>query len=269
MNLKKLFNIKDKAYNFNFKYFEVHLVEHCNLNCQSCFHFSPLANEEFTDILEFEKDIKRLSELSNGLIESFLLMGGEPLLHPQCTEFFRISRNYFPNAKIQLVTNGILLPNQTNDFWLSMKKNNIVLRPTKYPINLNWEYIENLAQKYGIKIEYFNNIKISCKIPINPSGGIEPKKNFSLCGCNTCYILRKGYIYPCSTAPNIHHFNRFFNTNIKISPRNGINIYKVKSIYEIDNFLKKPIDMCKYCNGSQYHRYKRWEKTKYKIEEWT
>lgn len=27
--------------------FDVHLVEHCNLNCRYCGHYSPLAKEEY------------------------------------------------------------------------------------------------------------------------------------------------------------------------------------------------------------------------------
>ncbi|WP_232473641.1 hypothetical protein [Brachyspira murdochii] len=40
---------------------EIHLAEHCNLNCYSCNHFSQLAKEEYYDIEIFEKDINRLT----------------------------------------------------------------------------------------------------------------------------------------------------------------------------------------------------------------
>ena len=128
--------IKKFKKEYKFKYFEVHLTEHCNLNCQSCFHFSPLAEEEYADKIKFEEDFKRLAELAEGKIESLVLMGGEPLLHPECTVFFEIARKYFPNAYIQFVTNGILLKEQNNLFWEAMQKNSIVLRPGKYRKNL-------------------------------------------------------------------------------------------------------------------------------------
>ena len=50
----------------NIDFVKINLTEHCNLNCQCCSHFSNLAEQEFTDIEIFERDIKRLSELSNG-----------------------------------------------------------------------------------------------------------------------------------------------------------------------------------------------------------
>lgn len=270
MNIKNLINnILNTNRTYKFKYFEVHLTEHCNLNCQSCFHFSPLADEEYTSLETFEKDFKRLSELAKGKIESLVLMGGEPLLHPQCIDFFEISRKYFPNAYIQFVTNGVLLPEQNETFWEAMQKYQIILRPTKYPINIDWNKIEEIAKKYCIKVEYFNDIKISQKIPIDISGKLNIKTNYKKCRCNTCYILHNGKIYPCSSAGNIHHFIKYFGLNIENSKKNGIDIYKVKNINEIDNFLQKAIPLCKYCNGSNYHLYKKWGISKKDIKEWT
>jgi ABC-2 type transport system ATP-binding protein len=71
---------------------EVHLVEHCNLNCKGCYHFSPLAKEEFLFLTEWEKDCKQLSTLFKDRIGHISLMGGEPLLHPDICEFMRITR---------------------------------------------------------------------------------------------------------------------------------------------------------------------------------
>lgn len=261
--IKKIFKKE-----YKFKYFEVHLTEHCNLNCQSCFHFSPLADEEYADKIEFEEDFKRLAYLAQGRIESLVLMGGEPLLHPECTDFFEIARKHFPKAYIQFVTNGILLKEQSNSFWESMKKNSIVLRPTKYPIDIEWGKIENTCKEYDIKLEYFNNITQSFKIPIKLDGRINIKNNHKRCGSKTCYILKNRKIYPCSIAANIHHFIKFFNLEINNSSKNGIDIYKAKNIDEINSFLLKPIPMCEYCNGSRFHIYKLWARSKKDINEW-
>ena len=63
--------------------FIVDIVDHCNLNCKCCGHFSPLAPKGFLDINTFERDLKRLHELLYGHIHCFELMGGESLLHPR------------------------------------------------------------------------------------------------------------------------------------------------------------------------------------------
>ena len=67
--------------------FIVDIVDHCNLNCKGCGHFSPLAPKSFLDIETFENDLRRLNGLLNGNIYCFELMGGEALLHPQLEDF--------------------------------------------------------------------------------------------------------------------------------------------------------------------------------------
>lgn len=62
--------------------FEVHLAEHCNLNCKGCDNFSPLAREEYLDIEEYESDCKRLSVLFDGKVERLQLLGENPYCIP-------------------------------------------------------------------------------------------------------------------------------------------------------------------------------------------
>ena len=63
--------------------FIVDIVDHCNLNCKCCGHFSPLAPKGFLDINTFERDLKRLHELLHGHIHCFELNWVvNRLLHP-------------------------------------------------------------------------------------------------------------------------------------------------------------------------------------------
>ena len=70
--------------------FEVHLVEHCNLNCAGCDNFSSLANPKFLSANEFESDLVRLKDLFGDNCQRIYLMGGEPLLHPELVKFLEI-----------------------------------------------------------------------------------------------------------------------------------------------------------------------------------
>ena len=87
-------------------------------------------------------------------------MGGEPLLNNNCKKYFYITRKYFKNSEIFLITNGILLPKQDEDFWISCKENDIEIRPTKYPIKIDWEYIKNISNKYGVSLYFYNDENI-------------------------------------------------------------------------------------------------------------
>ena len=48
------------------KYIETHIVDHCNLKCRGCSHFSPLAGPYFKDYNEYIKEITQLSKLTDG-----------------------------------------------------------------------------------------------------------------------------------------------------------------------------------------------------------
>ena len=76
--------------------FEIHLTDHCNLNCVGCNHFSPLADSFYLDITAYKQDCKRIWELTEGNVQEIVLLGGEPLLHPNLKEIFSISSKYFP-----------------------------------------------------------------------------------------------------------------------------------------------------------------------------
>ena len=122
------------------------------------------------EVHSFERDIKRLSELSNGEVNIIHLMGGEPLLNPNIKRFFEIARKYFDKTEIKLITNGILLLKQDNSFWQSMKDNKITLAPTKYPIKIDWDKIKEICKDMNIKlIFFFSEICFTIRLIISSS----------------------------------------------------------------------------------------------------
>jgi MoaA/NifB/PqqE/SkfB family radical SAM enzyme len=105
--------------------FQINVVDHCNLNCKGCTAFSPVAEEKFMEINVFERDCKRLSELTGGKIELIDLLGGESLLHPEIIKIMEIARKYFRSGDINIVTNGILLKKMPLGFWYGCRDNKI------------------------------------------------------------------------------------------------------------------------------------------------
>ncbi|MEI0487494.1 radical SAM protein [Brachyspira intermedia] len=256
---------------------ELDISEHCNLNCYSCSHFSQLSNEQYYDLEIFENDIKQLSQITYGLINRFHVMGGEPLLNKNCTDYFYILRKYFNKSNIWLVTNGILLTNQNKNFWLSCKDNNIEIHPTKYPININWDKIHKISKEFGVVIDFFNNsntkddnfINESIKFILDINGNMDSYNNFTNCWeGNNCIHLKNGKIYTCSRIPNIWKFNNFFSKNLEVTPLDYIDIYKVKNYNEILNFLSKPIPFCRYCDFYKTRGIGSWKKSSKIIEEY-
>jgi organic radical activating enzyme len=254
-------------------YFGVHVVDHCNLNCKCCDNFSPISDESYLNPENFEKDCARISYLTGGDINGIGLRGGEPLLHPDITILMAIARKYFPNCTIEILTNGILLLKQSDKFWKSCKDNRIAIKLTKYPIKLDFENIEKRVTQNGVKFEYFNDTKTVIKkmhcIPFDIDGKQDVKCSFTLCyKPNVCTDLSDGKIYPCDTIPYIKYFNKQFNCNLEVSENDYIDIYKVKSIDEIMEFLTKPVKFCRYCNLKNPRYNIEWGISKKEISEW-
>jgi len=62
------------------RYVELHLTDHCNLNCKGCGHYCPLAPPQYADLQQYHSDMRRLRQLFRN-VRTIRLMGGEPLLH--------------------------------------------------------------------------------------------------------------------------------------------------------------------------------------------
>jgi len=251
----------------------VHIVEHCNLNCLGCSHYSCLAEESFLDITVFEKDCKRLSQLTNGKLGYLTIMGGEPLLHPQLIDFMRIARTYFYRSQVNILTNAILLLKQKQDFWDACKEYNINIQISRYPIKLDFNKIQEKIIKNGIYLDDFiARINTWAKNSLDIEGKQDPKRAAKQCvQINRCTMLDNGKMYTCSVSGYIRHFNKYFKTNLEVTDDDYIDIYKAVSAKEISNFLCKPIPFCRYCNWEKSipPGGVNWSTTKKDISEWT
>ena len=251
--------------------FEVDITGHCNLNCKGCFHFSPLVEEEFAMPEDLEKDFARLSGLSRRKNENIDLMGGEPLLHPEIKKILEISRKYF-DGNINIVTNGILLTKMDSDFWETCKRNNIKITVTSYPIRLNRKLIMQTAKSYAVKVKMrfqAMNVHTWCRLPMDIHGGQNIIKNFRLCLlANFCIFLNNGKLSTCCLPLTAERFNIFFDKKLEVSENDYIDIYKVRNIDEIFNFLYKPIPFCRYCKQRDWEVGIDWGISKKEISEW-
>jgi MoaA/NifB/PqqE/SkfB family radical SAM enzyme len=250
---------------------EVHITEHCNLNCKGCSHFSPLADEIFLDPAAFEKDCARLAKITNELVV-IKLLGGEPLLHPKLIAFFEIARKYFKTTVIQLTTNGALLWKQPDEFWIAGHKYKIYIEISDYPVNIHIEEVQAKSKKYKVCIGYTVAKETGMgKTPIDLNGAQDAGANFAACGTaslGACVTLRDGRLYVCSAAAHIQFFNKHFGKDLRVTEKDYIDIYKAKDKQEILDFLHSPIPFCRYCNLAASSSGLEWAVSKREISEW-
>lgn len=256
--------IQDISGNDTIDYLEVDIVDHCNLNCNNCMHFSQFAKEKYMSIDSFESDLKRLKDLTNGKLRRLVLMGGEPLLHKNINEFLEVASRYFSKANIQIVTNGILLDRMSDSFWYTCKKYDIQINITPYPINIDYYHLYNKVLNNGLRLFIYDNgnrdNKEFTELIFDENGSID--ENYKQCWmAKNCANLKNGKIYLCPVVNNIDRYNSYHKCNYQVLDGDYIDIYKVKSVEEIKEFLSNPTPFCKHCNFKESKRV-RWERFK-------
>ena len=251
------------------QYFILNICNHCNLNCKGCNHLSSIAEKKNYSLDVLERDLQQMKFL-HGDVPRIGIMGGEPLLHPEINSILEVTRAIFPKSKLLLSTNGILCEKMDETFWEMCKKSNIVIRLSKYPIELSYEKLENNIVARGCRVEYFGGGQVFGNfesLGIDIEGQQDPKRSFMECGyANQCIVLKEGRLYICQVIPNACHFNKKFGVNLEIEDEDSIDIY-THSKNEILEFLAKPAPFCRYCNVLKRSVY-RWGISKFEMEEW-
>lgn len=247
-------------------YLEHHIVDHCNLNCAGCSHFSPIADPWFEDIEDFKRDFGKLSEITEQQVGIIRLMGGEPLLHPNLELFLVECRRLFPYSRIELVTNGLLIPKLREKLTQWCNNYYIVICISDYGLLDISKLLEGFkyTRWYG-KTDLYN-------ISLDLEGKQDPQIAFANCDLHTNRwdYFQNGRFYPCCIGGNIHIFEKHFGIKLLDSIDDiSISIYD-HSVVEIETFMNQPNQLCKYCNTMlRQHNYSHFARTQGDIKEWT
>lgn len=227
------------------RYVEYPLVEHCNLSCKRCAHFSPLADPDFADPESFERDLRQLARHFS-TIRRIRLLGGEPLLHPTPEAFVYAANAVFPDSDLRIVTNGTRLKAMRDTFWNACRQANVTLDLSIYPLMAKAvPALVELCQKQQVKLNaaYYGSFLAS----INPRGDSDPVRSMAYCrSLFYCPFLKDSRLYLCSFVPNVHRFNKEFNRSVAIDP--GIDIFDPEFDGEkILKLLETPVETCRSC----------------------
>ena len=227
-------------------YIEIHLTDHCNLNCKGCGHFSTIADKLFMDKGEYAEDLQKLSRMISN-IKIIRLMGGEPLLHPNVADFISITKAFFPNSNVHIVSNGILLPTMTQEFWESCRQNSVRIDLSIYPPFLSKEssWIE-LAESNRVIIK---TVKTSNFFAIiNSRGDSKVKKGPKQCRFPFVAMIRQGKLYNCWLPAMVHYFNQKYGATIPNAEYLDINDPKITG-WDLVSKIENCSETCKYCTA--------------------
>ena len=225
---------------------EYDVVSHCNLNCRGCCHFSPIAEPGFGDPAVFQKDLARLHELVDEIGE-IRLVGGEPLLCDNLTEYIEAAHTVFPDSKINVFTNGIRLGSINDDLKDCMKKNGAVFSVSLYPPVMG--YVKGMVKKLEVEGIGFARDYIMPYFSawINPAGDSDPEASAASCLIPLCYAIDQGRLYRCSTESKIRVFEKHYQPDL-VFPKGGIDLYDPSlTASKLASYLLSPVEMCRFC----------------------
>ena len=234
---------EDKPY---LVHLETHICDHCNLNCKACNNFSPFCKESScASVTAFEDDMKKMTSLFSNIGRLFLL-GGEPLLEPElCCKFIKIAQQYFPFAEIRLLTNGLLIPQMSQEFWRTIKTYNVIIHISAYPPTQKIlpQIVSTLEQtevNWILFKEVTTFVKHWTDSPLE-----NAERNNKLCGSAGCHYLRDGRMYKCPDANLIQYIEQSCGTHLQRDA--GLPLDHTEDGWTIIETLNRPCELCSYC----------------------
>lgn len=221
----------NKSYRSEFKdvfegyHLEIQVVNHCNLNCSGCNHFSPLAKKWFMPIEEFIENLILIKQKLPS-IKELMILGGEPTLHPQLAKLCLIARTLFPDIIISILTNGLVLQDWTFQQFEEIYSSNVSFCVSQY-------YEQDYGWLPEIKARYPGLLSLESKARfvfdsdlVNVDGTENGKENFFSCSKHKlpCFTIKNKKIYICPFSAHIEHFCDRFNVSIPEHPSDYLDL---------------------------------------------
>lgn len=229
---------------------ETNIVDDCNLNCKGCSHFSNLFERGASVPFDiYCKDLKQIAD--NVYINQFNMLGGEAILSDRILEYIEYTRKLLPYTYIELISNGLLIPRQTEEFFLCCARNDITISISGYkPTLLLKSKIRDILEKYHIAYIFREDVKEFGK-NIDLSGTADRQEAVKRCRENKCHFFRYGKIYKCPFEALGNVFFEHFGLDVRLD--GGTDIYEEDLNWEtlIDKLKYEPVEACRYCGTEE------------------
>lgn len=226
------------------------VTDHCNLNCKGCTHYSPLAPDEPEDFDTLCRSIGTLSRVCGDKVKTLYLIGGETLLYHRLNDAMTALRQGFPDARLYIFTNGILLPRMGEDFWQRCRDEKFILAVTRYPIRFDYDKVLGLCREKGVETEVFGDRSMAdsfFRFGLDPDKKQNPRIAHFKCYNRGCVSIVGDKIYPCSISACVTHLNRAHGTGFTHLNGDFLRVDEVNDVEQIKRLRDNPVPFCGYC----------------------
>jgi sulfatase maturation enzyme AslB (radical SAM superfamily) len=230
-------------------FLQTNVVDYCNLNCKACFNLSPFVTKKSElDPMQFESDLRKVTELFP-VVKQFYLLGGEPLLNEKLLiKSIEIVRKYLKYTDVRIISNGVLIPKMSKEFWKIVVKYDIIIDiSVYYPTFEMKKEIKEVLEREKCLYHFYpeeSYIKYFWKRLRQQEQAIG-KDDVRMCLDTSCHHLQDGKIYKCSQMKLVQYLDLAENTNYY--QNDCIDIYKEKEPWEILEKIYYPVALCKFC----------------------
>lgn len=188
---------------------QLHVAHACNLSCDYCTHYS---NHGHKGIVSLEEAEAWLDGWKHRLRPNeFVLLGGEPTVHPRLPEFVTLSRRAFPDAEIRLITNGFFLERHPDLPRVLEEIGNALLVVSIH--HDSPEYLEKIEpslglarrwqDEYDVRVEIRHSDREWMRLYRGAGAGMEPfddgdpRRSWKNCVTRHCTQLFEGRLWKC------------------------------------------------------------------------
>ena len=245
------------------------VTDYCNLKCKRCGNFSNLATEcNYLDISKFEEDLVQLRKRFKA-VSRIELMGGEPLLNSKLELYVVLTRKYFPETRIVIVTNGLLIMKMKKSLIDTIVSNQVYLRISQYPpTRKQIRVIVDFLKEKGIHYELTEPItQFEKPLTLKEQDGEKAFAERSNGDCQ-CHTIEDGKM-GCPLLVKFYDNHKYFGIQIEEEEMRKSSIDLMDDDidgWDILKFFRQPSALCKFCNPKI--EYEPWETGLPQIEDW-
>ena len=188
---------------------EMHVAHGCNLSCESCSHYSNQGHKGLISPKDAEAMISRWSKKISP--KTFAIMGGEPTINRNLSEFFMVARHYWPNSRLKLITNGFFLDRHPDLPVIMQKIKNCTIELSIHhdapeylaSIQPGIKLLQTWVKDYGIDAQLLNSVGRWTKRYYGQGNSFEPfsdndiRKSWEICPAKYCVNLFEGKLWKC------------------------------------------------------------------------
>lgn len=254
-------NLSDNQNKFSRNYLEYDVVEHCNLKCKGCGHYSPHLKSKFADIDLFEKDIITLSRVLH--VKKMRLLGGEPLVHPQIDDFLLMAKRSHISDEVGISTNGLLLHKQSETFFKNIDFIDVSIYPG-IPLNHDdhFAHVESMRKKYNflLNINFVDHfMQIHDEKKSDNSTAEKTYLNCKIAWEFGCHTFKDGVYYKC-IKPTIQRqilVDHQIKDDTNFISVDGVKIDHTLTPESLKAYCERiePLKSCFYCKGTDGSRF--------------